>query len=529
MLPIAAPLCLALLPRAMFADQAGAFFDDSAVREIRLTFADSNWYNTLYQAHSGNTADPYFPARFQYGSIVIDRIGVRFKGNSAFRRNGVKKPFKLDFNKYDDAADFLGLKKLNLNNGDLQPDFLREKLLHDFAGKYVAALRSVHARVYINDAYYGLYLAVEQPDKTMMRSRFGNEEDGNLYEAEEQLGGGATPNLAYLGASQSAYQNVYLLKTNEAANDYSRLIRFLDILNNTAAADLPARLEPICDVENWLTGMAINSLFVNLDSYLGAGAEYYLYDRSSDGRFIHIQWDHNESFGTTGDGTPRIADPFALDPFYLPSSSGGAPGGGGRPGGVGTAATSARPLLEKLWAVDAYKRLYLRLLARFLREGFDASGMETRIRRQSDLIRADVYADPNKAFTNEQFETSLNSQVSAAGLSIHGLNQFVRGRYNYLRPALNAYAQASDVRLNELATVNSGGFYSRLHVRLDAAARRRRAPVSRRRKRPGLPGSLRYRYPQRAGPGEGERAGRRQGDARAVRGGAGRVRGAGSD
>jgi hypothetical protein len=402
-----------------------------AIPTIRTSPADSS------------RAPPRFPA-----------IGCRFKGNSSFRRNGIKKPFKLDFNEYDDNAAFLGLKKLNLNNFDLAPDFRREKLLHDFAGKYVAALRSVYVRLYVNDAFYGLYLAVEQPDKTMMRSRYGDDEDGNLYEAEEQMGGaGNRTDLSCLGPNQSAYENVYLLKTNETANDYSDLIHFLDVLNNTAAADLPARLEPICDVENWLFRMAINNLFVNLDSYLGVAAEHYLYDRSSDHRFVHIQWDHNESFGTTGDGTPRVNNPFTMDPFWLPTNGagGGSPGG---PGGVSTGA--ARPLLQKLWAAGDYQRLYLRLLARMLREGFDATTMAARVQQLASLIRADVIADPNKAFTASQFETALNSQISSSGLTIYGINQFVRERYAYLRPLLNSYAQPSDVRLNELVTVNSG-------------------------------------------------------------------------
>jgi spore coat protein CotH len=46
-------------------------------------------------------------------------------------------------------------------------------------------MRAVHCRVYVNDVYYGLYLAVEQPDKAVMRSRFGKDEDGNLFNAGE--------------------------------------------------------------------------------------------------------------------------------------------------------------------------------------------------------------------------------------------------------------------------------------------------------------------------------------------------------
>jgi hypothetical protein len=59
------------------AQQSSSFFGDSAVREIRLTFDDPNWYNTLVAAHqnANATGDPYFPCRFQYGEIVIPRNG----------------------------------------------------------------------------------------------------------------------------------------------------------------------------------------------------------------------------------------------------------------------------------------------------------------------------------------------------------------------------------------------------------------------------------------------------------------------
>jgi len=433
-------------------DQAAAFFDDSAVREIRLYFDDPNWFATLQRAHQSDPSDPYFPCRFRSGDVELPRIGCRFKGNSSFQRNGIKKPFKLDFNEYDDNATFLGLKKLNLNNFDLQPDFMREKLLHDLTGRFIAALRSVYVRLYVNDAFYGLYLAVEQPDKTMMQSRWGSSEDGNLYEAEERMGGGARPNLAWLGPAQSAYENVYILKTNETANDYSRLIQFLDILNNTPAADFPARIETIADVENWMTAMAANNLVVNLDSYLGVGAEYYIYDRTLDGKFIHIQWDHNESFGITGDGTPRLATPATTDPFYLPSGNTGVPGPPGGPGGGGGAAANARPLLEKFWAVPEFRQLYLRALARFLRSGFSPEAMSARTAHLASLIREHVAADPNKAYTTAQFETAIQSQVGA----IPGVNQFVQARYAFLRAYLNGQARPTDVRINEVVPANAG-------------------------------------------------------------------------
>lgn len=434
--------------QSALSDKAAAFFNDSVVREIRIYFDDPNWYNTMVQNHQNQaqTGDPYIACRFKYGTVDLPKVGVRFKGNSSFRRNGIKRPFKFDFNEFVADTKFLGLSKLNLQTNDLSPDFMREKLFSDFAGRFVSSLRMVHVRLYVNDAYYGLYTAMEQPDKAMMESRFGQNEDGNLFEGNEILGGpggpgGGRPDLTWRGSNPASYYNIYELETNQERNDYSGLIEFLNVLNNTATAELPARLEPIADVEQMLSWLALNHLFVNLDSYVNDAGEYYLYDRSRDGKFLYVQWDHNESFGTTGDGTPRIANPFTFDVFWLPTGAG-----------------NSRPLAQKLWAVDAYKRLYLRILARMLREGFNPTDFAPRVTQLANLIREHVIADPNKVTTNAQFETNLNDQVNSGGLTVYGINQFVRERYNYLRPWLNQQAANSDVRLNELVAVNNGAY-----------------------------------------------------------------------
>jgi hypothetical protein len=51
-------LCVLVLATAAAADEADAFFDDSEVREVRLTFTGSNWYDVLYQSHDRDPDDP---------------------------------------------------------------------------------------------------------------------------------------------------------------------------------------------------------------------------------------------------------------------------------------------------------------------------------------------------------------------------------------------------------------------------------------------------------------------------------------
>lgn len=426
-----------------YADEADVFFDDRVVHEVRLYFTDPNWYEVLYESHANDPNDPYFPARFEYGSIVLDPVGVRFKGSSSFNIPTVKKSFKLNFNKYYQAT-FVGLKKLNLNNSYNDPTMLREKLFLDFAGKYGPTIRAVHARLYVNDQYWGLYTAVEQVDSTFARSRFGEAEAGNLFKAETNEPGHPTndfgSDLTWLGPDPEPYHKFYQLQTNEATNDYSQLIAFIDVLNNTPPAQFPAVLEPIFDVPGALRGLALNNLFVNIDSYNGAAHNYFLYDRDDTGRITHIHWDTNESFGRFLMFMDPWDDPLEMDPFWLPAPYQGQ--------------VQRRPLMENLWAVDAYQRAYLRFLARMLREGFDTPTVYARIVQLANLIRADVYADPNKQYTSAQFETNLTTNIGSGPSVIYGLRHFVNVRANWLNQRLNDFAEPRDIQLNELMSVN---------------------------------------------------------------------------
>jgi len=421
------------------ADASDTFFDDSYVHEIYLTFDDDyygaeGWYNTLYDSHANDADDPYFPASFSADGVTIDVVGVRFKGNSSFSGSGIKKSFKIDFDEYDEDNDelvFYDLKKLNLNNGHKDPTMLREKLFLDFAGNFIAAPRAVHAKVYVNGEYYGLYTAVEQVDKTFAQNRFGDDEDGNLFKGASSDAADANDDfgsdLTWLGSGPDSYYDYYVLKTNETANDYSQLIAFIDVLNNTSAEDFPAALEPLFDVADGLQGLALNNLFVNLDAYNGSAHNYYVYDRDDTGQITHIPWDTNESFGRFLMFVARGEDPLELDPFWLPTP-------------MGPGEDEERPLMENLWANADYSNDYLCNLQQMLDSGFDVTTMEARINELADLIRTDLYADPNKLYSNTEFETNLYSSIQDGRDTIYGLRYFVQERADYLQTELATYA-----------------------------------------------------------------------------------------
>ncbi|HPR62778.1 MAG TPA: CotH kinase family protein [Thermoanaerobaculia bacterium] len=421
-------------------DEASAFFDDSFVHEIRITFDNPDWYQVLYASHANDPEDPYFPARLSCDGVTLDPVGVRFKGNSSFGIPGVKKSIKIDFDEYDEDNDelaFFGLKKLNLNNGFKDPTLLREKLFLDFTSSFMPAIRAVHVRVYINDIYWGLYTAVEQVDKTFAQSRFGESEDGNLFKAaaSDDLDAPQSDfgsDLTWEGWDPDPYHDHYQLKTNEEADDYSGLIEFIDVLNHADPGDLPFRLDPIFNTRMALISLALNNLFVNLDAYNGSAHNYFLYDRDDTGRFVHLHWDTNEAFGRFLMSVTPGEDPLEMDPFWLPSPI----------GPPGQTVAQERPLMENLWANPGLQNQYLCDLQSFLNQGFSADLFEVRIHELADLIRPDVYADGNKMYSNAAFEQNLAQDVVDGRDTIYGLLHFVQARASFLSSYLTSTSPA---------------------------------------------------------------------------------------
>ena len=78
-------------------DSSLVLFDDSKVHEYTLTFYDTD-YATKMEANYFNDAG-YIPAKFSDGTITLDSVGVRYKGNSSYNAasSSPKKPLKIKF------------------------------------------------------------------------------------------------------------------------------------------------------------------------------------------------------------------------------------------------------------------------------------------------------------------------------------------------------------------------------------------------------------------------------------------------
>jgi len=412
-------------------------FDGDAVHEIHLTFHQTGWWNLLVDNFENYEDIPYLAAEFDWGATHLDSIGVRFKGNSSyFSYSGYKKSFKLDIDEYVSGQEISGLDKLNLNNCFLDPTLVREKCAYEMCEAVgLPTVRTNYADVYINGDYWGLYLLVEQFDQEFIESRFGAEEEGNLWK------GDPSGTLEYFGTNESSYYSYYELETNETANDWSALVDLVDRINNTPLAALPDSLHEALDVSSALAMLAVDLFTVNLDSYPGRGPNYYMYHRDLDGRFVFAKWDCNEAWGVFnmyGFSTTQLQQ---LSPFW-------------------TNPSGNRPLAEQLWQISGFEDVYLGHMQKLMASVADPDVLVNRMEDLRDLIRTSVYAEPNNMFSTADFENAMTSTIYASGgpppgRAIPALETFIRNRDSYLQGLIGSWTPVVGLVLNEVMAVNN--------------------------------------------------------------------------
>lgn len=364
------PLIFAsFLPFTVLAQDPGdAFFSEGIIHEIHFHFDQPGFWDSLTVNY---TLDQYMPADVTIDGATYAQSGVKYKGNSSYNNAGAKKPFRIDLAEYIDNQQHDGLKKLVLNNGFKDPTFLQEKLMLDFLNAHgIAAPRCGFARLFVNDEYRGLYTVVEDVNKTFLEDRFGNK-DGNLFKGDPK------GTLMWKGQDQTLYQGDYELKTNENENDWTDLIRFIDVLNHVPSAQLADSLPTYLNVDSWLNYWAAHNLFVNLDSYIGSGHNYFLYHNTDTDQLEWITWDVNEAFGNFQMGIPL--NNLKTLPFgYIPMPA------------------NSRPMMNRLWSEQVWKQALADHVCTLLND-FSNSAMDPQIDALSNLIRDAVYADPYTA------------------------------------------------------------------------------------------------------------------------------------
>ena len=408
-------------------------FSVDQVVQINLDFPMSDFWEQLefnYENIDAN-GSVYIPANLTLtdltGTYSFDSVGVRLKGNSSGNHPGDKKSFKIDFNKFITGQDYDGLKKLNFSNGFKDPTFMREKLFFDLCkDRGVAAPRANYASINYNEVSWGFYTMIEQIDDQFLDWCIGDD-GGNLFKAGSNFGtGDGEASLDYLGLAQSAYESSYVLKKNEEVNDWSDLIDFIYFLNSSSDSEFQSGLPARLDLGPFLSSVAFNNLFSNLDTYTLSARNYYIYHNMTTDQWEWIKWDGNETFGSYAFGVQNPMTSLPID-FYQGS----------------------RPLLERVFDNTNFMSQYTSEICLLLNTIFNPTYLNPVIDNLKILIQDYVYADNNKMFSNSDFETNIESNIGGGGGTTFGLKSFIQARYNYLSSVVNCETFASNSSLTE--------------------------------------------------------------------------------
>jgi hypothetical protein len=365
--------------------------------------------DSLYSGHEFMATVSYQSASL---NVTIDSIGFRARGNTSLASQ--KKSFKVDFNRFVPTQKFQGLEELNLNGEhndvSIMRSYLAQQLLRSAA---LPAARTSYIKLYINNAYKGLYINVEHLDDEFLDLRFPGQANGNLWKCAY----GA--DLTWWGSNPSSYNSIYELKTNKDSADFSALIHFIDVLNNTPASNFVCAIQDVFDVDLFLRNIALEILMGQWDGYAYNKNNYYLYQRESDGKIVYISYDLDNTFGIDWFNIN-----WALRNIYTWS-----------PG------NQSRPLYTKLLAVPYFRDRFTFHLNDILSNIWNVSNLQTQLEAQQALITPaaldDDYKGLDYGFSDQDFINAL--QVTWGAHVKSGIIPYLHNRKTSALSQLSAY------------------------------------------------------------------------------------------
>jgi spore coat protein CotH len=345
-----------------FSQTSDDFFNGNALQEVRIYINPFDW-NDL-RAHY--LEDTYYAIEFHWifngRDIVTPQVAMRSRGLGS--RTPIKPSLKVEFSRYESQYRFVGLQNLVLRGNTQDASMMHERVAMELFRRIgIPAPREAHARLYVNDAYLGLYTVVEQIDPVFLASRFG-QNNGYLY------------NYAYAdpfffedrGPDPTTYSPSPFKPENHFIDQQREVLAWMvTAINQTPDAQFEVVMSQYVDLNAFVREIAAEIFVAEQDGIVGAYGlnNFYLYRYQNTLTSIFLPWDKSNAFWNID---------WPID-FLL----------------------DANRLSRRVLAIPAYKQLFqdtLRLAA-------DAAGgpggwLEQEIAKEYDQIRQAAYEDVNK-------------------------------------------------------------------------------------------------------------------------------------
>jgi len=284
-------------------------FNQDSLYEFYLNIPNTAFTNI----NNNPAAETYVEGTLTFKGETLSPVGIRYKGSvGAFagcldgdnlfepsgRKTCTKLSMKVKINWQGSDAKFYGLKKLQFHSQNHDATQMHERLGYWlFREMGVPAPRSVHARLFINNVYYGVYALTEQIDGRFTRYNF-DDGKGNLYKEVWPL--------TEEGQAQDEATYLAHLKTNEDDNPSVALMQGF-------AQDIVAAAEPEplkTSIANWMNineiiAYAVVDRAIRNDDgafhwyCLGEGCNnhnFYWYEEPNNEKIHLIPWDLDNAF-----------------------------------------------------------------------------------------------------------------------------------------------------------------------------------------------------------------------------------------
>jgi len=433
---IATLIFIILLGGYSIKSQNNNFYDPNAIQTIEIFFTQSNW-DAILDQQAQTTEDYTIADSVRINGTTFTQVGVKYKGNSSYNANNAKNPFHIELNHVIEQH-YQHYTDIKLSNGFSDPSYIREALSYDILKNYMDCPLSNFTQVYVNGTHLGLYVNDEAINKHFLGNHYYTCESEfvkcNPVGGAGPGGGGAYPDLTWLGADSSLYQTRYELKSDFG---WKELVRFIDTLNNNTNG-----LENMLDVDRAIWMLAFNNVLVNLDSYSGQFKQnYYLY-KDLNGRWVPTVWDLNMSFGGFPGNGLSVSAMQNMSPVFSNDTT--------------------HPLIQKLLANARYRKMYIAHL-RTITDEFIASGLYLeRATYFRNIIDAAVQSSPNGFYTYTQFQNSLTTNTTGGGggpggSSVPGIQVLMNARNTYLQ-STTEFSQQPPI-IDDVHPVSSPGIY----------------------------------------------------------------------
>jgi spore coat protein CotH len=398
-------LLFSILPTFILAQSKGPLFRDDIVPKIHITVSQDD-YN---YAHNNIWSNTEHPASFTFdnGTTVetVENIGFRLRGNTS--REAGKKSYKLSINSFESGRRFHGQKKMNLNGEHNDPSVSRAKICWDLVRDFgLPGPRTNQVEVYINGAYHGLYISIEQYNNDFVDSRFGNK-DGNLYKCVHPA------DLTWKGADPNNYKTYYYeLKLNREENDYSDLVHFLNILNRTPVANFKEEIEKVFNVNGYLRALAVEVLTGHWDGYSYNKNNFYLYNNTETGKFEYILYDMDNTLGVDW-----VNRDWATRNIYDWANRG-----------------QPRPLTTRILAVPEFRDRFSFYIDQFLNRFFNEEYLFPRLDALKELVTEAAERDPYHQ--THHFHDTWIKAIDNRNHLTHGIKEFISIRHQTAKAQL---------------------------------------------------------------------------------------------